>query len=53
MMTSLLYDVIFSICGGVCSVWDNFSYLELNQLFYLFERHVIQHRIKSDDVTDA
>ena len=21
-MTSLMYDVIFSICGGVCFVWD-------------------------------
>ena len=39
-------DVIFSICGGVCSVWDNFSYLELNQLFYLFERRVIRTKLK-------
>ena len=28
-------DVIFSICGGVCSVWDNLSYLKLNQLCFI------------------
>ena len=32
MMTSLMYDVILSMCGVVCSVWDNLSHLELNQL---------------------
>ena len=29
-------DVIFSICGGVCTAWDNLSYLELNQLCFIY-----------------
>ena len=35
MMTSPMYDVIFSICGGVCSVWDNLSYLEPGVQIYV------------------
>ena len=41
MMTTLMHVVIFSICGGVCSVWDNLSYLELNQLCFICSSAVL------------